>query len=181
MSYFEKIRAFFQRKKRTNKSGAGMVNVILSMPQCIVHPADLMQSLGMAMAYVLREGVYFSVSDIKLFELRDRETKAFLGSCYAMCYKGLYYANVIGGTEVFSCESDAFDFKPTEELLAPVYSEKPILYALRCHLNHKTGQLKVLELIKRNVETMEDDILHRFEEKISFDKAIETAQKIIGV
>ncbi|MCM1322640.1 MAG: hypothetical protein NC218_00460 [Acetobacter sp.] len=180
MNIFKKLlRLFSQKDERCEEKSEGVARVLLEMPYNIVHPADLMESLLMAMAYQTKEPVCSSVKDIKLFSLYDRENGAFLGSFYALERNGLFYGNIVGSSQIFSCTTKMFRMDETDKLFAPLKNVDDKILVLMCEYNRRKSMLTAVCLKKMDEFMQNEEILHKFEKGTSFDEAYSFYQKTI--
>lgn len=147
------------------------VRVLMEMPYNIVHPANLMESLLMAIAYQAREPVCCSVKDIVLYSIYDHETGAFLGSFYALEHDGLFYGNIVGSAQIFSCSKTAFRFEKTDMLYAPLRSTDERILVLVCVYDRHKAKLSAVCLKKMDEFMQNEEILHKFDKGTSFNEA----------
>lgn len=157
----------------------GIVQMLLEMPHNIVHPADLMESLLMAISYQTRGAVCCSVKDIELYNMFDQDD-SFLGSFYALNHEGVFYGNIVGSPQVFSCAPDAFRFEKTNLLYAPLRNEDGKHIVLMCRYNRKNASLEAVCLKKMDEFMQNEEILHEFVKGTSFNEAYSFWEKVFS-
>lgn len=172
MNIFKKLKRWLSKKQpREENPEWGMVQVIIEMPCNIVHPADLMEALLMAISYHTNEPAYSSVRDIRLYSLYDRKDSSFIGSFYALKHKRLFYGNIIGSPQVFSCTPEAFQFKESNMLFIPLENNDEKTLFLICKYNRDKASLKAVCLKKTDKFMQHEEILYKFPPKTSFNEA----------
>lgn len=165
-------------KSCSEKSDEG-VRVLGEMPHCIVHPADLMEWMLMMIAYQTKDPAFCSIGDIKLYSLYNRENGAFQGSFYALEWEGLFYGNIVGSPQVFSCSAKAFRMEETDKLFAPLDGEDGKILVLMCEYNRQKKTLSAICLKKMDEFMHNEEILHKFDKGTSFNEAYSFYQNMI--
>lgn len=173
-SFFKKNTAEKQAGKKTLDDEAqprkGEIKCLLSLPQNVVHPADLMKSLCMAIAMYSKEPVAASLQDIRLYSMYDLEDNSFLGSFYVLEHGGMFFGNIVGNPQIFACQPDAFRFEETEELFVPLKNDGKNMFVLMCLYERRLAKLTIKCLKKYDTAMRQGEILERFS-GMPFDKA----------
>lgn len=157
-------------EKTYSDKTVGNVQILMEMSHNIVHPADLMESLLMAIVYKTREAVCCSVKDIELYSMYAQDN-SFLGSFYALNHEGFLYGNIVGSPQIFSCTPNAFRFEKTDILYAPLRNKNDQQIVLMCKYNRENAFLEALCLKKMNEFMQNEEILHEFKKGTSFNEA----------
>lgn len=166
MKFLSRLTGRFFKKKHP-----GMVRTCIHMSQNIIHPCNMMEELGIAVATDTREAVAYNSDEIILFDMFDFGGD-FIGSFYALKRNGLYYGNIVGRREIVACETDAFRFVKTDLLKIPFMQTEQTLHAMLCRYNTKTGSISpilfgIFEAGKLAKE------LHRFSPETPLREAME--------
>lgn len=180
MNIFKKFLQLFSRKdERCEEKSEDVERVLLEMPYNIVYPSDLMEPLLIAMAYQTVEPQCFSVKDIKLFSLFNRENGAFMGSFYALERKGVFYGNIVGSPQIICCTEKSFRFEKTEKLFVPVKNDKGRIWGLICKYDGLKSMLTAVCLKKMDEFMQNEEILREFEKGTSFGEAYSACQEMV--
>lgn len=183
MYWLKKLRQALLGKKAEKKQSAeqekSCIRKLISLQQPIVHPADLTEGLGIAIAYHTLDPAILSSNQIRLYSLYSLEDNSFLGSFYGIKQNDLYYGNIVGRTEIFSCSKNAFRFEETDKLSVPLKHDKESWYILMCRYDRKTTGLTVSHLKRTDQNDGSETLLHKFDNKISFGEAFGYCQSII--
>lgn len=188
MNVFERFLRFFAKKKSVDEWSdesvsqeckVGEVNYLLKMSYNVVHPADMLQSLCMAVVINTQKVASVCVRDIRLYSVYDLEDDSFLGSFYAVKRDGVYYGNIVGSAQIVACKSGAFRLKETNELFVPLRNDGKNLFVLMCLYEYKTAVLTVNCLKKFDLEMKNGEILQSFT-GMSFEQAFELSQNLIN-
>ncbi len=156
-----------------------VVQLLGEINNCIFHPGDLMEPLLLSIVWETKKPACCSLNDIKLYSLYDMVNGAFIGSYYALKIDGLYYGNIVGDRCIFSCTEAQFQFRETNEVVAPLRTVDGFMYALRCKYDCKKAKLTVLQLEKVTKGKEHGTILHVFEKEISFNNAAKFSLSLI--
>lgn len=182
MNLFKKEKGLFLKKKPDAAENAGgEVQALLEMPVAVVYPDNLMESLAIAMVLDSKEAITLSVSDIKLYKIYDVKSGSFLGSFYAIERNGRYYGNIVGSTQIISCDKSAFRFEKSDEVYVPLHSDGERFYVLVCRYHAKKADLCVLRLIKLTAEDNQEEVLKKFDSDVSFDEACKECLDMLKV
>ncbi len=176
----KKAKAAGERKNEAQPCGAGEVKCILGMENNVVHPADLMHPLCMAMAWHTKKPVAASIGDIRLYAVYDLGDDSFLGSFYALEHDGMYYGNIVGSLKIFTCKTDAFRFEETDELFVPLRNDGKNIFVLMCCYERFKLRLTTKSLKKFDSQMQNGKILREFADGTLFDKAYSECQSLIN-
>ena len=155
------------------------IRMLIALSHPIVHPSDLVEGLGIAIAYHTLGSAMLSLDQIRLYNLYSLEDNSFLGSFYGIKQNDLYYGNIVGMTEIFSCPKYAFRFEETDKLSVPLKHDKGSLYVLMCRYDRKTAGLTVSHLKRTDQNDGSETLLYKFNNKVSFGEAFDYCQSII--
>lgn len=183
MNWLRKIvSALRRRKKEKAPNGEGRCQVLLKMGQPVIHPADLTEGLGIAIAMETRSPVHLVSTEIKLYKVSSLENGEFLGCFYAVERGDFYYGNLVGEREIISCRKDAFHFERTDKLLLPLKEkEENVWFFLALQYNGKSGQLKPLCLKELSLSDRSERVLQQFPEGETVAAALDYCKKELNV
>ncbi|MBP5398852.1 MAG: hypothetical protein J6Y53_00355 [Alphaproteobacteria bacterium] len=122
----KKIKAIFEKwfhKKETKVTTLG------ELPDLIVHPFDLLKTLGIALAHKTGKPIKISSDELLQFALYDKKDN-FVGTFFCIERKKRYFGNIIGSADIISCGKKAFRFEETDKIIYPMGNRMGVNYTL---------------------------------------------------
>lgn len=175
MNIFKKLKQrFFQKDKlleEKTEDKTEQVKVLMEMSYTVFHPADVMESLLMAMVLQTKAPAAASVKDIKLYSLYDCKDGFFVGSFYALKHNGRFFGNIVGNRQIISCSERAFRFERTDELTIPLEYKDKKLWTLAGKYQAQRGQVSINSLRQMDENTQQGIVVHKFAAGTSFSEA----------
>ena len=116
----KKIKELFKKwfRKKNSETIKEVIELAV-MPCPIVHPFDLMETLGITITFQTRKPIVINSEDILLFAVYD-DKENFVGSFFCVEEEGKYFGNIVGTNKIIACEKDTFVFKKTDEIIYPM-------------------------------------------------------------
>lgn len=152
MAWFSFLKKFFCRQSKDEELEKRFER-ILETCCSVITPSDLFAGVGLAIILHTAKMVEISLDEIKLYALRDKKSKAFLGSFYAVKHDGLYYGSFVGTDSIVVCAPDAFLFKETDKVYVPLKKKRHEKYTMCCRLHSDTEKLDALIVLKEDRKT----------------------------
>ena len=144
-------------------TGKPNLAVVLSeLPALIVHPFDLMESLGIAIAYNTKKPVAINSDELLQFALYDNQDK-FIGTFFGVEREGRYFGNIIGSDEIIAFGKETFKLKATDEIVYPMRKDYTLV------AKFKSPEIFPLEFRHNSIS------VHNFDEEATISQAIDYA------
>ena len=115
----KKLKELFNKLFR-KKNDETEVSKLGELPALIVHPFDLLQTLGIVIAYKTAKPVQICSDDILQFALYGTEKDEFIGTFFCVEREGRYFGNIIGSSDIITCGKNAFRFEETDKIIYPM-------------------------------------------------------------
>ena len=100
--------------------------MLCKLPALIVHPFDLMESLGIAIAYNTKNPVAIDSNQLLQFALYDKQDE-FIGTFFGVEREGHCYGNIIGSDEIIAFDRETFKPKVTDEIVYPMAKDYTLI------------------------------------------------------
>ncbi len=113
----ELFKKLFHKKNIETETG---ITKLGDLPALIVHPFDLLKTLGIAIAHKTGQPVKISSDELLQFALYSKEKDEFVGTFFCVERDEQYYGNIIGSNEVIACNKTAFRFEETDKIIYPM-------------------------------------------------------------
>ncbi len=136
---------------------------LISLPEPIVHPVDMMEELGIAVCMHRKNSVAFGSEDIKAYEVLSPDDNKHLCFFLGMLKDGCYYGNIPGTSCICTCRQNDYVFKESKSFRMPVMIRKDRIYMLECCYDRKTFRVEADGFYKINRQDGNCETVLQFE------------------
>lgn len=158
----EKLKNFFKKLFCKKNSEKGLAVILCELTALIVHPFDLMESLGIAIAYNTKKPVAINSEELLQFALYDNRDE-FIGTFFGVEREGLYFGNIIGSDEIIAFDRETFKPKATDEIVYPMAKDYTLV------AKFKSPEIFPTEFRHNSI------VVHKFDEETTICQAIDYA------
>ena len=156
----KKLKELFNKLFRRKNSETEVIK-LGELPALIVHPFDLMQTLGITIAYKTAKPVQINSDDILQFALYDTEKDEFVGTFFCIERNDRYFGNIIGSNDIITCGKKAFRFEKTDKVIYPMGGH----YTLAARF--KSPEIFPVAFLKKDI------VVHKFIEENTITQAFD--------
>lgn len=147
----------------------------LSLRYATIYPGDLIDGFKIAISSGSPTSEQFSINDLKLCNAFSPKDRSFLGSCWMLKHKNKFYVYYAATNEIFCANEGELLFEETDIIVIPLRVLDNKSHILCCKYIDNNDTCKV---VARSIEEIEKPsntpikTLHKFEDDITFDRAL---------